>query len=135
MDHIINTLYFKNLPSFHAGNMLLERMSQTIDYAETNKQTNKSILEFMALKYFYFFLWYVQGVLTSSIYFSCTTDFSKFVIQALVICVLCILCPMYWASSSLTAHFRCARVSVLSSVKELLKDEAAGFSWFWSEGK
>lgn len=55
MDHIINTLYFKNLPSFHAGNMLLERMSQTIDYAETNKQTNKSILEFMALKYFYFF--------------------------------------------------------------------------------
>jgi len=39
-------------------------MSQTVDYAETNKQTNKSILEFMALKYFYFFLWYVQGWLS-----------------------------------------------------------------------
>lgn len=75
-----------------------------------------AILEFLALKYFYIRLYYMKGVLTNSIYFSWATHFSKFIIQALVICVPCTLCPMYLASWSLNAQFRCATASVLSSV-------------------
>lgn len=58
-----------------------------------------AILEFLALKYFYICLYYMKGVLTNSIYFSWATHFSKFIIQALVICDLC---PLYVVSNVLS---------------------------------